>query len=139
MKLSSKRLGLILKNPSCPRCFVRSEGERRIKNYLSKLNIDFKQEVAFKDLKGVGGSLLRYDFILFDDDQPYRVIEFDGIQHDMPVFGENAFCRTQIHDALKNQYALSHNIPLVRIPYSKRDTMTYDDIFGDKYLIKGDN
>lgn len=40
------------------------------------------------------------------------------------------------NDTLKNQYALSHNIPLVRIPYSKRDSMTLDDILGDSYLYK---
>ena len=43
----------------------------------------------------------------------------------------------QKNDDLKNQYALSHNIPLVRIPYNKRDSMNLDDLLGSKYLIKG--
>jgi len=36
----------------------------------------------------------------------------------------------------KNQYCLSHNIPLYRIPYSLRDTITFEDLFDDKFLVK---
>ena len=67
------------------------------------------------------------------------LIEFDGVHHVHPVDhfgGENKFKIQQENDVLKNQYALSHNIPLVRIPYSKRDYINLDDILGDKYLIK---
>jgi len=41
----------------------------------------------------------------------------------------------QQRDKEKNEYALSHNIPLVRIPYWERDNITLDMIMGDKYLI----
>ena len=70
----------------------------------------------------------------------FRLIEFDGPQHDKPsaLFGQESFERLQVADTIKNQYALSHNIPLVRILYSKRDSMTLDDLFGDKYLYKGE-
>ena len=70
-----------------------------------------------------------------------RIIEFDGTQHNRPndfFGGEEKFLKQQENDKIKNQYALSHNIPLVRIPYSKRNTMTIEDLLGDKYLIKGD-
>lgn len=30
-------------------------------------------------------------------------------------------------------------IPLIRIPYDKRDSMTLNDLLGSKYLIKGGN
>ena len=96
----------------------------------------------FKDLVSDSGSILRYDFIIFNnDDIPIRLIEFDGPQHNKPsnLFGVEEFEKLQYHDALKNQYALSHNIPLVRIPYSKRNTIIIEDLFGDQYLIKGDN
>ena len=72
---------------------------------------------------------------------PYRLIEFDGQQHNEPIEyygGEEALLKLQQHDTIKNQYALSHNIPLVRIPYTKRDTVTLDDLLGDQYLIKGE-
>lgn len=38
-------------------------------------------------------------------------------------------------DNEKNEYALSHNIPLVRIPYWERDNITLDMLLGDQYLI----
>ena len=43
---------------------------------------------------------------------------------------------TQKRDKVKNDYALTHNIPLVRIPYWERDNITLDMIMGDQYLIK---
>lgn len=63
----------------------------------------------------------------------------DGQQHNKPYEyfgGVEKFLTVRKNDTLKNQYALSHNIPLVRIPYSKRDSMTLDDILGDSYLYK---
>lgn len=83
---------------------------------------------------------LRYDFaILNENNEIIRLIEYDGRQHFQPVShfgGEEGFARRRYLDNLKNQYAISHNIPLVRIPYSKRDSMTLDDLLGDKYTIK---
>ena len=99
--------------------------------------------LSLKDIKNKGYYLvgyLRYDFAILDESNiPMRLIEFDGEQHARPIEhfgGENKFKIQQENDVLKNQYALSHNIPLVRIPYSKRDYINLDDILGDKYLIK---
>lgn len=123
-------------------CIKSSIGELNIIHILDNSGIEYMHNQGyFKDLIGIGGSLLRYDFILLNDNQePFRLIEFDGPQHNEPNdwFGKISFETTQIHDAIKNQYALSHNIPLVRLPYSKRDSMTLDDILGDKYLYKGE-
>lgn len=120
-----------------------SRGEYNIKKILNNHNVPYLHNKGyFKDLLSSIGGLLRYDFIIFSDtNEPIRLVEFDGPQHNEPItrFGGNIhFETTKANDLIKNQYALSHNIPLVRIPYSKRDTITYDDIFGDKYLIKGD-
>ena len=65
------------------------------------------------------------------------MIEFDGEQH----YKEVSQWRTSLEtikrrDKEKNEYALSHNIPLVRIPYWERDNITLDMIMGDKYLVK---
>lgn len=38
-------------------------------------------------------------------------------------------------DKIKNNYALSHNIPLVRIPYWEIKNITLDMLLEDKYLI----
>ena len=121
-------------------CRRTSFGEEKIKFILDNNHINYLYNRGyFRDLCGDGGKPLRYDFILFDENNsPFRIIEFDGPQHDSPqsFFGGNEkFIQQQRHDVLKNQYALSHNIPLVRIPYSKRDTMKIEDLLGDKYLI----
>ena len=125
------------KTRSCG-CII-SIGESNIKKILNDADIKYKPQYSFPDLvSDIGGRLL-YDFgILNDDGQLQRLIEFDGLQH-MQAYehfgGEERLVQQQKHDALKNQYALSHNIPLVRIPYDKRDSMVIDDLLGSKYLI----
>lgn len=119
---------------------LKSLGEYLISKILKENYINFIHDKSyFEDLRSSSGGLLRYDFILFNDkNNPYRLIEFDGEQHIKPKSffgGQEAFEILKKNDHLKNQYALSHNIPLVRIPYSKRDTMTLEDLLGDKYLI----
>ena len=42
----------------------------------------------------------------------------------------------QERDRIKNNFCLSHNYPLVRIPYTKLDSITIEDLFGEKYLVK---
>lgn len=117
-------------------------GERNIQNILLKNNIRFKKEQTFLDLVSESGSKLRYDFGIIQNEVIIRLVEFDGSQHEEPIEyfgGLEKFLQLKANDTLKNQYALSHNIPLVRIPYSKRDSITLDDILGNQYLIKGDN
>ena len=121
-------------------CLTRSVGEENIENILKANHVHFKAEYVFLDLKSDRDGYLRYDFAILDlNNCPIRLIEYDGKQHFVPVDffgGEAKFKIQQENDSLKNQYALSHNIPLVRIPYSKRDTMVLDDLLGDKYLYK---
>ena len=121
----------------CKQCSI---GEMNVSHILENNNITFQPQYTFSDLVTEKNKSLRFDFaILGIYDDPIRLIEFDGMQHFMPIErfgGEEAFKKQQSYDLIKNQYALSHNIPLVRIPYSKRDSMCIDDLLGDKYLIK---
>ena len=120
-------------------CLTISRGEEQILSILEENNISFLYDTAyFKDLILPSGFLGRYDFILFDDnDQPYRLIEYDGQQHYQPVKqfgGEAEFKIRQLNDNIKNNYAHMHNIPLVRIPYTITE-ITIDMLLGDKYLV----
>ena len=45
----------------------------------------------------------------------------------------------QQRDRVKNEYALSHDIPLVRIPYWERDRITLEMILGSTYEVQGAN
>ena len=134
--------GADLKNGHTSSCgCMLSIGELNIANILNKFNINFLHNKGyFKDLVSDSGLLLRYDFIILDNEAPIRLIEFDGPQHYNPneLFGIEEFEKLQQYDMIKNQYALSHNIPLVRIPYKKRDNITLEDLLGDKFLIKGE-
>lgn len=120
-------------------CISKSVGEYSIEQLLKENNISFiYDEAYFKDLKLITGGLGRYDFILLNNNLPYRLIEFDGEQHYFKInfFGnEKEFKNRIINDKIKNKYALEHNLPLVRIPYWRRYNLTIDDILGDKYLI----
>ena len=113
---------------------IKSIGEKNIATVLSENNIVFEKEKKFPDL--IFNSYLRYDFYIPDYN---RLVEFDGIQH----FEDKAngswkqsscFEEVQKRDMIKNQYALSHGIDLVRIPYWERDNITLEMILGDKYI-----
>ena len=119
----------------------RSVGEQRINKILTDANISFLHDKGyFQDLVSKNGTVLRYDFIIFQDNEPIRIIEFDGPQHYEcreygPFSNKDRYERQQYHDSLKNEYARTHNIPLVRIPYKERDHITIDLLMGDKYLV----
>ena len=110
-----------------------SQGAQAIKNFLLEKNIAFYQEYSFNDLPK-----RRYDFAIFERTNPeiiIRLIEFDGEQH-----CQNSRSNWHTEDLVKrdkekNAYALSHNIPLIRIPYYKT-TIVEKDIFGNKFLVE---
>ena len=112
-------------------CISGSIGELNIQKILLENNIEFYKEFIFNDLPK-----RRFDFYL---PQLNRLIEFDGIQHFKFTKNWNNseidFKLSQQRDQEKNEYAFSHNISLVRIPYWERDNITLDLILGDKYLI----
>lgn len=108
---------------ACSECLRKvSNGEKTIKNYLDKKGFKYKQQYVFDDLMGDGGHL-RFDFALLDGfNQPYALIEFQGIQHYQPVefFGGQAqFEKQQRYDQLKRDYCRKKGIKLVEIPYDK--------------------
>ena len=124
-------------------CITSSIGELQIEDILLKNKILYKKEQTFSDLRGQNNKNLRYDFAIINDEQKIiRLIEFDGEQHyseKSGVWGKNIedpLENRQTRDKVKNEYALSHNIPLVRIPYWERDNITIEMIMGDQYLIK---
>lgn len=120
-------------------CSKISIGEENIKTILSKHNITYLfNSCYFKDLISPNNNILRYDFIILENNNPIRIIEFDGPQHvnATSIFGEGEFMRLQTADKIKNNYALLHNIPLVRIPYKERDNITLMMLLGDQYLVK---
>lgn len=113
-------------------CAHRSSGELYIMNILDKNNINYISQYRFLDFNHKS-----YDFAIIQDNQVIRLIEFDGEQHykEVPRWRVDLSVIQQ-RDKEKNEYALSHNIPLVRIPYWERNNITLEMLMGDQYLIK---
>lgn len=129
---------------SCGKC-LSSLGEYQIAQLLSQTNIFYQQDIVLPELYQETGRRLRFDFILYDNDltTPIRMIEFDGRQHTEgpeAIWSNSDPLETiQERDKIKNQFCLSHNYPLIRIPYMKLHNITINDLLGDQYLIKGDD
>lgn len=115
-------------------CYHRSIGATNILTLLEQNNIDYISEYIFTDLPKS-----RYDFAIIQNNLVIRLIEFDGEQHYQNISAWGGLALQQSRDKVKNEYALSHNIPLVRIPYWERDNITLEMIMGDQYLVREPN
>lgn len=100
----------------CPFCF-NSKGEKSIKDILLLRNIEFETQYEFKDLIGIGGRKLRFDFAIFQNGILLYLLEYDGKFHFEKVHLNHDFERQLIHDSFKNEYCIKNNIKLIRIPY----------------------
>lgn len=101
-----------------------SIGEETIFALLKNLNYKFETEKTFETCKF--DKPARFDFYV---DNSY-LIEYDGIQH-FKIHGWNTkekFQKVQAHDTYKNQWCRENNIPLIRIPYTKLDTLCIEDL-----------
>ena len=130
---------------SCGSCLC-SKGEFIIEQLLLENNLLFNKEVILPELVKETGRKLRFDFVIYNQEgQIKRLIEFDGRQHltgpDTNYWGRTTDTLESIkeRDKIKNNFCLNHNYSLVRIPYTKLETITIEDLLGDKYLIKGDD
>ena len=129
---------------SCGHC-LSSLGEYQISQILDESHIFYQHDIVLPELYAETGRRLRFDFIIYDNDliTPIRMIEFDGRQH---TSGPEAIWSNsdsieviKERDNIKNTFCITHNYPLVRIPYTKLNNITIDDLLGDQYLVKGDD
>lgn len=103
---------------------LKSIGELHINQILSTNNISYISQYTNELLKSDKEGYYKFDFALLDDNNNIiRLIEFDGINNN--YFKDDTI---QKRDNIKNKYAKDNNIPLVRIPYYKRDNITLEDL-----------
>jgi hypothetical protein len=112
-------------------CYHRSIGATNIMDCLLFNGIEFIDEYVFIDLPKS-----RFDFAIIENGSVIRLIEFDGEQHYTDIEQWGGLELQQKRDKIKNEYTLSHNIPLVRIPYWERDNITLEMLMGNQYLVK---
>lgn len=128
---------LVSYNTSSCGCIRTSIGESNIENILKQNNIKYISQYTETNLHRK-----KYDFAILDDNNNIiRLIEFDGEQH--YTYRQKSSWNTYEHykkvckrDEEKNQWAEEHNIPLVRIPYWRRDNLILEDLLTDTYLVK---
>ena len=115
------------KGVKCPHCSI-SKGEQRIKDFLDKNNIIYKQQYSFQNCKYKNS--LRFDFAIFSKENELKyLIEFDGEQHFIPIDfagrGENFALETlkinQEKDKIKDTYCKNNEIKLIRITYKQME------------------
>lgn len=93
---------------------IQSVEEKQIEQFLKNKNFNFETEKTFEDCRNERGNLLFFDFFL---PKLNIIIEYDGIHHYKPIFGEENLRKKQIHDQIKNDYCLIKGIQLIRISY----------------------
>lgn len=97
----------------------KSWGEKQIAYWLKKYEIIFIQEYSFKDLITDKMGYPRFDFAVFNNNQLYCLIEYDGRQHfsfkDNWNGVEDDFKRLLYIDNLKNNYCKRNNLKLIRL------------------------
>ena len=93
---------------------------------LNRLNVYYEVQKKFPDLRGLGGGLLSYDFLIYSNDKKEMrgLIECQGEQHDFPVElfgGKKQFEKQKAHDLLKRQYAEKIGVKLLEVCYKDRN------------------
>ena len=103
---------------------LNSKGEMYIENLLKNNNINFIKQFSFEDLKNT--LPLHFDFAILDKNNDlHHLIEFDGEQH--YKISNGYFTKDLvINDMKKNEYCLSNNISLIRIPYKMLNNLNLD-------------
>ena len=113
-------------------CLKQSHGEYKIEQILKLEGIEYIKEYVFLDLYTEKGGHPRFDFAIFENNQLKYLIEYDGETHDETcTAGWNTTEKIQYQqkcDILKNEYCKMNNIPLIRIPYTKLNTLTIKDL-----------
>lgn len=120
-------------------CLRSSFGELRIEELLKENQVEYQREFSFLDLVSENNIPLRFDFAIFNNHQLSYLIEYDGEQHYLSKtdgLWADTLEKRQKRDKIKNEYALTHNIPLYRVPYWEKNNITFENITDDVHLVK---
>ena len=109
-----------------------SRGEINIEEILTEAGLNFKMEYIFPDLKSENGRPLRFDFVVFDDDNNIDfIIEYQGRQHyeaSSKFGGKRGLYQQQHNDNKKRRFCALHGFTLIEIPYTEENLISYDYI-----------
>lgn len=124
----------------CKRCSYISMGEQKIIELLEQYNVPFVHDKPYLDLRypDTGGTP-RFDFRITQNSDCDYIIEFDGEQHykQIPMYDTNDSFENRVkRDNFKNEWCVTNNIPLIRIPYTRLNKLEINDLKPEttKYL-----
>ena len=101
---------------------MKSKGEMIINKWLQAHDFDFRTQYSFDDCVLSTGRRPFFDFVLFENNIPYLVIEYNGIQHYRATGGWNTETNveeTQRRDREKIQWCENNSYPVVIIRYDE--------------------
>ena len=101
---------------------IKSKGEMIINNWLQEHNIDFRSQYSFDNCVLSTGRRPFFDFVLFKNDKPYLVIEYNGRQHYEATGGwstEEHLQEVQRRDREKLQWCKDNHYPVLIIKYDE--------------------
>lgn len=85
-------------------------------NILQIKGIEYFLEKMFDDcINPLTHSKLRFDIYI---PSMNVVIEYDGPQHTIPIFGDEEFKNSLYRDNIKNKYCAERGIRMIRVPYT---------------------
>lgn len=97
----------------CQKCKKKhSIAQIKISEILKMHNVNYIQQKWFEDCRDQ--KPLPFDFYL---PAINTIIQFDGEQHFLPLYGDESFQLIKKHDKIKNEYCKVNGIKLYRIPY----------------------
>ena len=109
-----------------------SRGEIKIHEILEKAELNFFEEYSFPGLNSSNGRPLRFDFVIFDDDDNIDfIIEYQGKQHYQAVSkfgGQKGYYQQKYNDDKKRRFCALNNYTLIEIPYTEEHLVNYDYI-----------
>lgn len=109
-----------------------SRAELKIEEILRDNDLNFKMEYTFPGLASSSGRLLRFDFVIFDDDGKIDfIIEYQGKQHyeaSSKFGGKKGLYQQQFNDNKKKRFCQLHGFTLVEIPFYEENLISYDYI-----------
>lgn len=109
-----------------------SRGEIKIQEILEQNDLNFVMEYSFPGLNSTSGRPLRFDFVIFDDDNKIDfIIEYQGRQHyeaSSKFGGKKGFYRQQFNDNRKRRFCALEGYNLIEIPYTDDSLISYDYI-----------
>lgn len=109
-----------------------SRGEIKIHEILEENDLNFIEEYSFPGLTSPNGRPLRFDFVVFDDDDNIDfIIEYQGRQHyeaSSKFGGKKGLYQQQYNDNKKRRFCALQDITLIEIPYTEENLISYDYI-----------